>query len=71
MKISTLKKCAQRSTSFRGHKMIWNPKFNHNAGLGQIGVCRNCQAEVLLLERPQANQIDIGGEAVAIDCKIS
>ncbi len=59
MKIETLKKRAQSSTSFRGHKMKWN---------NGLGTCKHCGAWVQLNIKPLPNDIDIGGPAVAINC---
>jgi len=62
MKFSTLKKQAQSSTSFRGHKMKWSEKYPNYAE------CRKCGAWVQVMENPPPNDINIGGPAVAIHC---
>lgn len=66
--ITRLKKKALESTSFRGHQMSkwqrWTP-FNY------VARCVNCPAEVQVLSKPTANQIDIGGRAVALNCPVS
>ena len=69
-KLSTLRKSAQKSTKARGHSMRWRLVFGRAGGpLAQGGACRHCGMEVWLHERPAPNQIDIGGEAVALNCK--
>ena len=70
MKLSTLKKQAQKSTAFRGHRMRWGQEFvGTNGSKSQIGICKCCGRMVLLLERVLPNQIDIGGSALAENCK--
>jgi hypothetical protein len=68
MKLSTLKKQAQSSTKFRGHSMKWDAPIEFNTRSVQIGRCTACGAEVALNTRPFPNEINIGGEAVAINC---
>ena len=64
MKLTTLKKQAQHSANWRGHKMRWQ-----NPGtLTQLGYCRKCGKEVLLNTSPAPNEIHIGGEALALGC---
>jgi len=68
--LNVLKKQAQSSTAWRGHRMQWGHPFFHrwsNANL-QDGVCSHCGAAVQLNDNPAANGIDIGGNAVALDC---
>ena len=71
MKLSTLRKSAQRTTRRRGHTMRWRQPFGDATRniYSQMGACRRCGMEVTLHERAAPNQIDIGGEAVALDCK--
>jgi hypothetical protein len=65
MKLSTLKKQAQWSTAYRGHRMQWLQGSNQT----MVGVCRHCGMQVQLLTRPSPNEIAVGGEAVALSCK--
>ena len=66
--ITRLKRKALESTAFRGHQMAkwlrWTP-FNY------VACCVNCPAEVQVLSDPAPNQIDIGGEAVALNCPVN
>ena len=71
MKLPTLRKSAQRSTTLRGHRMRWRAPFGNATTnvYSQFGQCRDCGMEVLLAERPAPNGINIGGEALALNCK--
>jgi hypothetical protein len=71
MKLSTLRKSAQGTTKARGHRMRWGNPYGNATALvfSQNGQCSKCGMEVTLHERPAPNQIDIGGEAVALTCK--
>lgn len=51
----------------RGHRMKWDAEFNHNQGKGITGICR-CGCAVQVLENPHPNEIEVGGEAVALHC---
>ena len=66
--ITRLKKEALESTASRGHQMSkwqrWTP-YNY------VAECGNCHAEVQVLSKPAANQIDIGGEAVTLNCPVN
>ena len=53
------------SARWRGHSLRWQT-FNPDSALG---ICR-CGMQVLVLRKPSPNQIDIGGEAVAVSCPL-
>lgn len=63
-KIATLQKKAMKCTRFRRHKMKWilDEKWGR-------GICSKCGMDVDLNTNPAPNQIDIGGEALALNCK--
>jgi hypothetical protein len=61
--LSALKREAQRATAWRGHRMRW---FEANGYA--TAFCIHCGMEVQCRERPAPNDIDIGGEAVALTC---
>lgn len=61
--IKSLRGLANRSTSHRGHRMSWQDDL-----WDSLGTCIRCGMEVQLLLKPQANEIDIGGPAVALNC---
>lgn len=61
-----LKAQALLACQSRGHRMIpWLDYSRDNA----VTHCQRCGKEVQCLTRPDANQIDIGGEAVALGCR--
>lgn len=68
MMLSTLKRHAQQSTSFRGHVMQWAAPWHGESKSTQMGTCRRCGMEVHLNTRPMPNEIDVMGEAVALNC---
>lgn len=68
MKIETrLKKEALEACQFRGHDMkrfkqhsfFLNRHYSH---------CKRCDMQVEVNRQPMPNQIDIGGEAIALFC---
>lgn len=70
MKLSTLRKRAQRATKARGHAMRWQSPFGRADGpQSQYAVCKHCARDVLIVEAPAPNGIDIGGPAVALNCE--
>lgn len=72
MQLSTLKKQAQQSTHWRGHTMRWVKPVHWGQGRYiQTAVCKRCNRTVQLLTHPMPNEINIGGEAVALNCEHS
>lgn len=68
MKIETrLKQKALISCKFRGHDM--NRFKQHDFFLNRhYSHCKKCDMQVEVNRQPMPNQIDIGGEAVALTC---
>ena len=68
-KIEQLRKSALASCNNRGHVM-GNFKNVPNGIGGKIKYahCKVCDKQVVIMEQPAPNDIDIGGEAVALDC---
>ena len=69
-KFDSLKHNAATSCSSRGHKMS---KFSTHRTLmseRRIGIsyCKECRMMVVVDTHPAPNGIDIGGEAVALNC---
>ena len=63
--LNTLRKEAAAAAHFRGHKRLsWMSHACHEI----TGTCTTCGAEVQCLVYPLPNEIDIGGEAVALTC---
>ncbi len=70
MRLSTLRKSAQQSTKWRGHRMTWGSPYGRAGGpKSQNGQCRDCGAYVFVHERPAPNDIAVGGLAVAVNCR--
>lgn len=63
-KIERFKKEAMESCKFRGHQMT---RFKTMAGIS-YAYCLVCRKSVAVDDNPTPNGIDIGGEAVAIEC---
>lgn len=64
MTLSELKQSALQSTTFRGHKMApWSDFLACSRC-----ACKVCGMEVIVTPSPAANDIDIGGPAVAMTC---
>ena len=66
-KIERLKKEALKSCEFRGHKMSKFITVNENERA--YAFCMVCYKMVCVDTNPVANNIDIGGEAVALSCE--
>jgi len=61
---------AHLSAKARRHEMV---PFRHDktapdGGERYLSSCRNCDMQMCVKLNPAPNQIDIGGEAVAINC---
>jgi hypothetical protein len=63
----SLKREAARATHSRGHRMSWSIHHGEHRSL-VIGVCVYCEMQVSCDPKPEPNGIDIGGEAVALNC---
>lgn len=68
-KIERLKKEALSACQWRGHIM---PRFKCAAHQPTVAFsnCRVCDMQVVVDTKPAPNGIDIGGEAVALNCAI-
>ena len=67
-KLRRLQLEALGSCRFRGHRMS---RFEHSTPDNAVSSCLDCPATVQVLSHPAPNQIDIGGEAVALNCPVS
>ena len=63
-KLNGLIREAKHSCGFRGHRMA---RFTH-LGSRAISECLICRKGVEVNANPMPNEIDIGGEAVAVNC---
>lgn len=65
-KLDRLIKEAKESCLWRDHDM---KPFEHCTPKIAISNCKKCNMGVVVRTNPLPNQIDIGGEAVALNCK--
>lgn len=63
-----LRKEALESCKWRGHGMKQFHWQNKNRA---FACCKRCSAFVVINSRPAPNEIDICGDAVALDCPVS
>ena len=73
LKRDRLKKEALVACRWRGHKMGKFTNFTYGAEYRQprrtaMAFCKVCDAWVNVTDRPLPNEIEIGGEAVALCC---
>ena len=63
-RLAALKREGERAAAFRGHRLgAWCE------GEGSaVAVCVDCGRQVAVAVSPPANGIDVGGEAVAVNC---
>jgi hypothetical protein len=69
-KMGRLKSDALTAADSRGHDMT---RFTHHELKNYTATshCRNCHMSVTVNSAPAPNDIDIGGEAVALNCNIT
>ena len=66
--LDTLRNEAQEAAKRRGHWIKWlHPFFGERTSI-QDGKCRVCGAPVQIDVSPLPNGIDMGGEALAMNC---
>ena len=63
-----LRKHAEISTKNRKHIIEWQPAWHSESKSIQTGICKLCGREVQINTKPLPNEIDIGGEALALNC---
>lgn len=70
-RLEELKKQARQSAKFRGHDLAPFKRWwkTGNEWTRFLAYCRMCDMQVAVDLAPAPNGIDIGGEAVALDCK--
>lgn len=62
LKLEALVACKKRGHDmerFKQHSFFLNRHYSH---------CRRCDVQVEVNRQPMPNQVDIGGEAVALNC---
>ena len=65
-----LKRLARETATYRGHdlsRFLTSYTFGHTER-GAMATCKRCAAYVSVLTHPGPNEIDIGGEAIALNC---
>jgi len=67
-RIARLKRSALESCNWRGHRMERFRVSSDNTRVIAYSHCRDCHREVSCDTNPLPNGIDIGGEAVALNC---
>ena len=68
--MNRLRRSARESCKWRGHDMTpFKANGNWRPYSAQTSVCRKCGMEVAVDAYPAPNGIDIGGEAVALNCE--
>jgi hypothetical protein len=69
-----LKREATQAMKFRGHKNLrtWHTFTERRYGVGYVAVrsCKDCSYAVLVQLDPMPNEIDLGGEAIALNCLV-
>jgi hypothetical protein len=68
-KIRRLKKEAIKSCKFRSHKMKNFIQIKYGVKEEFHSECKHCHMWVRVIPNPYPNEIDIGGTAVALNCK--
>ena len=63
-KLDRLIREAKEGCTWRGHRMA---RFEHNGNTASSD-CIICKMGVTVRVKPMPNQIDIGGEAIALNC---
>lgn len=62
--VKRLKQEARQSAEYRGH----NLGTFKQTGNAYYARCKNCDCEVWVTPHPAPNEIDVMGDAVALDC---
>lgn len=58
---------ARKAMQMRGHKPATAIRFSGSA----VIKCESCDKDVQVICKPQPNEIQIGGEAVALNCNVA
>ena len=68
-KLASLRYKAQVACKLRGHDMRPFEQSDWYKATKRYSTCCRCDMQVAINAQPAANEIDIGGEAVALNCK--
>ncbi len=70
IKMGWLMRSAEKSAKLRGHTLgLWDIHTEGGWNRGADAMCDLCGMEVSVRPTPAPNDIDISGEAVALDCR--
>ena len=64
--LAELKREAREAAADRGHDLMHFAKVSARI---HVAMCAKCKRQVQINTSPVPNEIDIGGEAVALDCE--
>lgn len=71
-KLDRLKKEALEACKWRGHKMKrfvgYSSLIGFTGTTTAYALCEACHRQVVVCTKPPPNEIEIGGEAVALNC---
>jgi hypothetical protein len=67
-KVQRLTKELLTSTRFRHHKMKLIATYHESNRIVKVYDCQACGKSAVVNTRPMPNDIEIGGEAVAVNC---
>lgn len=68
-RIERLRQEAIASAGYRGHKMARCTIFYDGyGGIRATSVCKRCGMGLVVITKPNPNDIDISGEAIALNC---
>ena len=68
--LTQLEHDAETTASARGHRLATWDEHRRVHGMSAIAHCRSCPSWVFVVTDPDPNQIDIGGPAVAVNCRM-
>lgn len=69
MKLNTIKRQISKAANARGHRLTWGAPFGRSGGpWGVFCKCSKCGKEGQAMESPAPNQINAGGEVLALGC---
>jgi len=60
---------AKESMEWRGHTVKYHKPYIRNGGTAQLLYCEKCGKDCVVMTNPMGNEIEIGGEAVALGCE--
>lgn len=66
--LSRLKEEADHLATLRGHVLRWSSPWHGEYASLQGAMCEVCEKELWVTTKPMPNEVDIGGEAVALTC---